>query len=68
MIDFEGLTTVADVSREQAKRRGGEIALACDDRTTTFAELDAEASRIANRLIADGIPPQERVAYLAKNN
>jgi len=68
MIDFEGLTTVADVSREQAKRRGGEIALVCDDRTTTFAELDAEASRIANRLIADGIPPQERVAYLAKNN
>jgi fatty-acyl-CoA synthase len=67
MIDLEGVTTVADVARLQARRRGGETAVIAGGRATSFAEVDAEASRIANRLIADGVRPEQRVAYLAKN-
>ena len=36
-------------------------------RQTTFAGLDAMASRIANALIGSGVRTQERIAYLSKN-
>ena len=39
-----------------------------DGRTTTYAELDRAASRVANGLIADGIKPQARVAHLDKSS
>jgi acyl-CoA synthetase (AMP-forming)/AMP-acid ligase II len=68
MIDLEGVATLADVPRAQARRRGGETAVICDGAATCFADLDSTASRVANRLIADGVPTQERVGYLAKNN
>src|SRR5271154_3232052 len=68
MIDLDGVATVADVSRVQALRRPDAVALEFEGRATTFAEIDAVASRIANQLIGSGIAPQERIAYLAKNS
>ncbi len=68
MIDLDGVATVADVSRVQALRRPDAVALEFEGRATTFAEIDALASRIANQLIGSGIAPQERIAYLAKNS
>ncbi len=68
MIDLTGVTTVADVPGVQAELRGGAAAIVYEGRTTTFAELHAMSSRIANRLIAEGVKPGERVAYLSKNN
>lgn len=68
MIDLTGIKTLADVPRAQAHWRGNAQAILFEGRGTTFAELDAQATKIANRLIADGIKPQERVAILAKNN
>jgi fatty-acyl-CoA synthase len=38
-----------------------------EGRATTFAEVDAMASRIANALIASGVRTQERIPYLSKN-
>src|ERR1700683_1427664 len=67
MIELEGLASVADVARMQALRRGGEPALVFDGRTMTFADVSAMASRIADALIASGVRPQERIAYLSKN-
>ena len=67
MIELEGLACVADVPRVQAFRRGGAPALLFEGKTTTFAEVDAMASRIANALIASGVRTQERIAYLGKN-
>jgi acyl-CoA synthetase (AMP-forming)/AMP-acid ligase II len=67
MIELEGLACVADVPRVQALRRGGAPALLFEGKTTTFAEVDAMASRIANALIASGVRTQERIAYLGKN-
>ncbi len=67
MIELEGVACVADLPRVQSIRRGGAPALMFEGRTTTFAEVDATASRIANALIASGVQTQERIAYLSKN-
>ncbi len=67
MIDLEGVACVADVGRVQARRRGSAAAQSFEGRTTTFAEVDALASRFANALIASGVKTQERVGYLSKN-
>ena len=67
-MDLSGITTVADLSRVQARSRASAPAQIDAGAETTFGELDAMASRIANRLIAEGIRPQERIAYLSKNS
>ena len=67
MIELEGVACVADVPRVQALRRGGAPRSCSRAETTTFAEVDAMASRIANALIASGVRTQERIAYLSKN-
>ena len=69
MIDLEGVGNVADVVRTQARKRGAETALIeADGRRVTFAEIDARSSRVARRLLSEGLARQERVAYLAKNS
>jgi len=67
MIELDGVLSVADVARVQARRRGSAQASMFEGQATTFAEIDAMASRIANALIASGVRTQERVAYLGKN-
>src|SRR5271165_4388402 len=67
-MDLKGVSTIADLSRVQARLRPNGSAQIDAGVTTTFAELDARASRIANRLIVEGMRPQERVAYLSKNS
>jgi acyl-CoA synthetase (AMP-forming)/AMP-acid ligase II len=67
-MDLSGVTAVADLPRVQARLRPDASAQIDAGVTMTFAELDAEASRIANRLLAEGTKPQERIAYLSKNN
>jgi acyl-CoA synthetase (AMP-forming)/AMP-acid ligase II len=68
MIELNEVASVADISRVQAERRPDAVALIFEGRETTFGEIDAAASRIANQLIASGIAPQERIGYLAKNS
>jgi acyl-CoA synthetase (AMP-forming)/AMP-acid ligase II len=68
MIEVEGAASVADLARVQARRRGSAPALVFEGRSTTFAEVDAMASRVANALIASGVRTQDRIAYLSKND
>jgi acyl-CoA synthetase (AMP-forming)/AMP-acid ligase II len=68
MFDFERTRTIADITRVQAADRPDDIAHVFKDRRTTFAELDARASRIANGLIAAGLVPGDRVAVYAANS
>jgi acyl-CoA synthetase (AMP-forming)/AMP-acid ligase II len=67
-MDLSGVATVADLPRVQARLRRNAPAQIDGGVTTTFGELDARTSRIANRLIAEGVRPQERIAYLSKNS
>ncbi|MGH6871628.1 MAG: long-chain-fatty-acid--CoA ligase [Rhizomicrobium sp.] len=67
MFDFSRLKSVADIPRVHAKERPGGIALDFNDRITTFGELDARSSRVAQGMIAAGAVPGARVGYLGKN-
>jgi fatty-acyl-CoA synthase len=68
MYDFDGLEALADIPRQQARKRGGDVAMVFQDRKTSFADLDRNASRVANGLIALGQRPQQRVGYFGKNS
>ena len=65
MIEVEDAASVTDVARVQALRRRSAPALLFEGRSTTFAEVDAMASRVANALIASGVRTQDRIAYLS---
>jgi len=59
---------LADMVRELAKTRGEAIALEFEGRQTNFVELDVLTNRVANGLIALGVRPNQRIAYLGKNS
>ena len=39
-----------------------------DDRILTYAEAEARANRWANAMLAEGLKPGDRIAYLSKND
>src|ERR1700722_17027969 len=47
---------------------GNKIGVVCGERRFTYAEFGARCERLATALIAEGIQPGERVAYLSFNN
>lgn len=59
--------SLADLLRRSAARRPEHVAVTEGERSRTFAQLDADASRIANALIELGVPPGDRVALLSRN-
>jgi acyl-CoA synthetase (AMP-forming)/AMP-acid ligase II len=64
------INTLADVTRFHAQQRGDAQALlyADDGRAWTFADLDLQANIVSNALLANGVEPGERIAYLDKNS
>lgn len=61
-------TTLGDVPRLHAQERPDDVALVFGDRETTYAEWDKRVNRVANGLLAEGIQPQARIAYIDKNS
>ena len=71
MLDSESLTdilTVGDITRHHARIRPERVAIHYEGQRTTYSDLDRRANRVANGLIAEGIRPQARIAYLSKNS
>jgi acyl-CoA synthetase (AMP-forming)/AMP-acid ligase II len=68
MSASEQPANLADMVRARAKSRGNAIAFEFEGRQTSFAELDILTNRVANGLIALGVMPGERIAYLGKNS
>lgn len=64
----ERLERVADIIRSRAATSPDHVAIRTADRTSTFAELDATSSRIGQALIAEGVRPGDRVAYIGGNS
>ncbi|HST41784.1 MAG TPA: fatty acyl-CoA synthetase [Conexibacter sp.] len=59
--------SLADLLRRTAARHPERVAVSEGERSRTFAQLDADASRIANALIELGVAPGDRVALLSRN-
>src|SRR4029450_13377041 len=64
----EGIHSLADILRVQSRLTPQRPALAFEGRTTTYQQLDTRASQVAHALIASGVKPGDRVAYLGKNS
>src|SRR5438445_13670754 len=58
---------LGELIRTQAATRGDAPAITFGERTITFAELNERSNRVAAGLVAEGIGPQDRIAYLDKN-
>src|SRR3984957_11873535 len=68
MSASEQLANLADMVRARAKARGDATAYEFEGRQTSFTKFDQLTNRVANALIALGIKPGERIAYLGKNS
>jgi fatty-acyl-CoA synthase len=67
MMDGLPGTYVTDVAR-QARASGDATAITCEGRRTTYRQLEEGSNRVANAIIAAGIPRQARVAILDFNS
>src|SRR3954467_3455302 len=65
---MEMSSTVADVIRRSARRWPERIAVHFGERRWTYEELDDAVSRVAARLLAEGLTKGERVAALGTNS
>ncbi len=61
------ITTMAQLTRVHARERGDKVAIISNERSVTYAELDAESCRVANALAAAGVGSGDRVGFVAKN-
>jgi long-chain acyl-CoA synthetase len=61
------IRTVADIIREHGRARPDVAAVIYGERTLTYGDFDDRANRFANGLAAEGVGPQDRVAYLDRN-
>ncbi len=61
------ITTVSDIIRVHGNERAERTALVQGDRRVTWAQLYGRARQMANLLAANGVGPQDRVAFLDKN-
>ncbi|MGE4430387.1 MAG: fatty acid--CoA ligase [Sphingobium sp.] len=63
-----GNPVLADLARLHARERPDATALVFEGRVSSFALFDRHVSQVANGLIAMGIAPGDRIAYLGKNS
>lgn len=68
MRKLPDVETLADIPPRNARLLGRQVAYRFDGRDTTFAEFDLNTNRVANALVAAGIEPGDRIAYLGKNS
>ncbi|WP_374664576.1 fatty acid--CoA ligase [Ramlibacter sp.] len=59
--------TLGDLPRVHAARRPAHAAFIFEDRRTSWADFDRHCNRVAHALLALGLPPQSRIAWLGKN-
>lgn len=67
-VDFDAMPTLGDVTRHHASRKPDGLALWFEGRKLSWSELDKNSSRVANGLIAAGVRPGDRVAFVGKGN
>ena len=68
MTEFYGCRTIRELIPRQARARPDAVALIHRERSIIYRELNAHANQVANGLIAMGLRPGDRIAYLGKNS
>jgi fatty-acyl-CoA synthase len=68
MADAGSAVTLPYLIARHAQTRGDDIAFHFEGRDTSYRELDRRANQVANGLIAAGLPPGARIAFLGKNS
>ncbi|SFH04304.1 amino acid adenylation domain-containing protein, partial [Duganella sp. CF458] len=64
--EFDGMFTIHGRFEEQAAAHPDAIALTVDGQQLTYGELNANANRMAHRLLELGVQPDDRVAICAE--
>jgi nonribosomal peptide synthetase DhbF len=59
---------IHELIEEQAAKTPDAVAVAFEDTTISYAELNARANRLAHRLIAAGVKPDDRVAIAVERS
>jgi acyl-CoA synthetase (AMP-forming)/AMP-acid ligase II len=59
---------IADLFEHAADAFGERVAIACGDRTTTFAELEARANRLAHHLAGQGFGKGDHIGLYSRNS
>ncbi|MGB3721900.1 MAG: fatty acid--CoA ligase [Pacificimonas sp.] len=67
-LPHEDCRLLGDLPPFHARHRPGQLAARFEGRETSYADFDRRTNRIAHALIAEGLNPGERVAYLGKNS
>jgi len=66
--DYPRSATIHGLFEEQARRSPASLAVVCDGEELTYAELNQQAERIASRLLALGVKPDEAVGLCAERS
>ena len=67
-MEQSDIISIGDVIRFQAQERCDQVAFTFEGDELTYGELDRNSNRAANGLIAIGVRPGDRVAYMGKNS
>ncbi|MFU8815086.1 MAG: fatty acid--CoA ligase [Pseudomonadales bacterium] len=65
---LDGVATLGDLTRFHARARGDQQAMLFEGRSTSYGQLDLQANRVANGLLADGLKAGARVGFMDKNS
>ncbi len=60
--------TLGDIPRLHAQTRPNDVALIFGDRVTTYDAWNDRVNQVANGLLAEGVKPQTRIAFMDKNS
>lgn len=62
------VTCLGDIMPEAARLHGTRTAVTVEDRSVSFAQLDALSNRVASGLVASGVKPDDRVGLFGGNS
>src|SRR6185312_9299298 len=62
------LRVLADIPTVHGALRGDHVAVQCEGRTLTYAELDRRADQVAGLLANAGVKPGDRIAWLGRSH
>jgi acyl-CoA synthetase (AMP-forming)/AMP-acid ligase II len=65
---LQEVATLGDLTRFHAIARPAKEAMVFEGRSTSYGVLDCHANQVANGLLADGLEPGARVAFMDKNS